>query len=324
MDRTHLPPLDVVGPDGERITLRSLDRDSTVDVLARSLDVETLRVERELGPDELLAEIDELRVGARLTSLPSLPYPVPDTERSQPVVEVAVVAGPSTTIWQRLGPGRHLIGRAPHVGIRLDDPAIELHHALLRIGEDRSVQVIQLCGSVPIRIDGRPWDGIVTGNEAQFSIGASAIRLRRLSSETDRDGATGMVRAASDGPVGSVEVHPSDPWRRVVWRAPYESATWSASTVTAPVPPIEPHRPALSGLIGTAVMALGAVVIAVVMANPMFMLFAGMGVVAAVATFIVGLVSTRRRRTHVRAAHTAELAAFTEGLDALHAARREY
>jgi S-DNA-T family DNA segregation ATPase FtsK/SpoIIIE len=63
-------------------------------------------------------------------------------------------------------------------------------------------------------------------------------------------------------------------------------------------------------------------VIATIMANPMFMLFAAMGAIAAVATFIVGAVTTRRKRLRLRAEHAARIDDFGAAVDALGASRR--
>ena len=167
-------------------------------------------------------------------------------------------------------------------------------------------------------------------DDTELSIGASVIRVRRCT-DTDApldirsDGVLGHL--PGDGPtsaVGSVAVHPSDPWRRIVWRAPHDAPRWSAPVATAPIAPVEPQRPSFTGLIGTGVTACGAVVIASIMGNPMFMLFAAMGVIAAVTTFIVGVVTTRRKRAGLRADHAERIEAFGAAVDALHTSRRGY
>ena len=179
MDRSTLPPLDLVGPDGDRLTVRALDRADTVGVLARRLGTDTLwTTDRELDPGERLADIDELRVGARL-GIGASPATTGSAASEPPLVEVAVVAGPSTTTWQSLPAGRHLIGRAAHATVRLDDPAIEPHHALLRVDDDGQIEVVQLTGVVPIRVDGRPWEAAVVDDDTDLTIGASVIRVRR-------------------------------------------------------------------------------------------------------------------------------------------------
>ncbi len=330
VDTSTLPPLALVGPDGDRLTVRALDRADTVGVLARRLGTETLwTAHRELDLDERLTEIDELRVGARLATAA-----VETAAHSEPpLAEIAVVAGPSTTTWQSLPAGRHLIGRAAHAAVRLDDPAIEAHHALLRIHDNGGMEVLQLTGVVPIRVDGLPWEGTAVDDDTHLTLGASVIRIRRLPSATlagsSADGRADVELARILGggttpPVGSIAAHSSDPWRRVVWRAPFDTPVWNAPTATAPTVPVEPQRPSFTGLIGTGVTACGAVVIATIMGNPMFMLFAAMGVIAAVTTFIVGLVTTRRKRTQLRAEHDERMETFADAVDALRRGRREH
>jgi len=326
VDRSTLPPLALVGPDGDRLTVRALDRADTVRDLARRLGTATLwTTHRELDPDERLAEIDELRVGTHLGAAAVAPSP-----GSEPALaEVAVIAGPSTSTWQSLSAGRHVIGRAAHASVRLDDPAIEPHHALLRIDDDGRMEVVQLTGVVPIRVDGSPWEGTAVNDDTRLTLGASVVRIRRLESAPTADDRTDgehfrILGGGTTAAVGSIAVHPSDPWRRVVWRAPFDAPHWEASTATAPVDPVEPQRPSLTGLIGAGVTACGAVVIATIMGNPMFMLFAVMGVVAAVTTFIVGVVTTRRKQTKLRVQHVERMGAFVAAVDALHASRRDH
>ncbi len=329
VDRSTLPPLDLVGPDGDRLTVRALDRADTVGVLARRLGTDTLwTTDRELDPGERLADIDELRVGACLGIGASPPTTGPAASEP-PLVEVAVMAGPSTTTWQSLPAGRHLIGRAAHATVRLDDPAIEPHHALLRVDDDGQIEVVQLTGVVPIRVDGRPWEAAVVDDDTDLTIGASVIRVRRLRRGVAQlgehvDGVLGDLLGSATPALGSVAVHPSDPWRRVVWRAPYATPRWNAPTATAPVAVVEPQRPSFTGLIGTGVTACGAVVIATIMGNPMFMLFAAMGVIAAVTTFIVGVVTARRKRARLRVEHAERIAAFGSAVDTLHTSRRAH
>ena len=334
MEPSTLPPLEIIGPDGDRVIVRALDRNDTVGDLARRLDARTLRTTRHLDPDERLADVDEMCIGARLDEGETPGHPgaggrrCPDT---RPLIEVAVVAGPSVTSWRGLPAGRHLIGRAPHAEIRLEDPAVEPHHALLRILEDGTATVVQLTGTVPLRVAGRIWDGVLTGDETCVAIGASVVHLRRAGedsapAETNESvpAPASIVGARVADPVGSIAAHPSDPWRRVVWRSPHRAPSWTAPTISAPVAPVEPERPSFAGLTGTAATACGAVVVALVMRNAMFMLFAAVGVLAALATFVVGVVTTRRKRSRIRVDHARDLAAFVDALDAVQEARREH
>ena len=305
--------------------MRALDRNGTVGALADRLGSETLwTTRRELDPDERLTEIDELRVGARLGSA-AVATP---TGSGPELVEVAVVAGPSTATWQSLSAGRHLIGRAPHATIRVDDPGVERYHALLRIDDDGRIGIVQLTGVVPIRVGAHALESAVVDDDTQLTVGASVIRIRRLRPATasphEVDHDAGRIGAPNRPAIGSIAAHPSDPWRRVVWRAPYDPPRWDPPTAVAPVASVEPPRASFTGLIGTGVTACGAVVIATIMGNPMFVLFAAMGVIAAVTTFLVGAITTRRKRAQVRAAHATRIVAFGDAVDALHAGRRDH
>jgi DNA segregation ATPase FtsK/SpoIIIE, S-DNA-T family len=321
-----LPPLDIVGPDGVRLTLRALDRNDTAGLLAQRLGSDALWATRELHPNERLADIDELRFGTRLTR--SRPASTSGDESS--IVEVAVVAGPAVTTWRSLPVGRSLIGRARYAGIQVDDPAIEAHHAVLQTEEDGAIGAVQLTGSVPMRIDGRVVDAAtqpVVGS--RIALGSSVIELRAPSRVRDqselaqRHGGIGVGTGFGTG-VGSLAAHPSDPWRRIVWRAPYEQERWGAPVVIAPAAPMLPQRPALAGLIGAGVTAVGAMVVALVMRNPMVMMFALMGVGATVVTYAVGVGTSRRERRRVQADHRQTVDRFRAALSELRRDRFGY
>lgn len=338
--RQSLPPLDVIGPDGHRITLRALDRDDTVAALADRLGAPGLCIpERSLLDDERLATIEELRVGVRLDAAPtssSPPWTGGDSDvqfdreaGADAVVEVAVVTGPSATDWVPLAPGRHLLGRAPHAAVRLDDPTVEPHHALLLVSIHGDVEMVQLSGAVPVRIEGRPLEfGATIAMGDRAVVGSSTIRFRapRLDRSGPSIGAVGTnglgVVRSELGSGGTIAEHPTDPWRRIVWRAPYQPPSWSTQPVVAPVAAKEPQRPALTGLIGVGVTAMGAVVIARVMGNAMFMLFAAMALIGSLTTFAVGTITARRKRSKLRKEHAERVDAFRDSVEQLHARRR--
>lgn len=66
-----------------------------------------------------------------------------------------VAAGPDAGSSFALEPGRWLVGRARGCAVRLDDPAVEAHHALLVVDGD-GVGVLQLTGRCPVLVDGAP------------------------------------------------------------------------------------------------------------------------------------------------------------------------
>ena len=330
MANTLLPPLDVLGPGGDRITLRALDRTDTVGGLAERLGTNCLwTTDRVLRSSERLADIDELRIGARLGTDPDLPWSASSTadSDSRAVVDVAVVGGPAASNWVALPAGRHLVGRAAHARLHLDDPSVEPHHGLLLVEADGGVEIVQLSGAVPIRIEGRALEsGTEIGLHDRITIGSSTLRFRTprtMWANTSQSSESDLVCSAVE-PAGTIAAHPTDPWRRIVWRAPHRPPTWSPQPVVAPVAAKEPARPALTGLIGVAVTAMGAVVIAQVMGNVMFMLFAAMGVIASLTTFAVGTITARRKRSKMRVEHAGHVEAFRSAVDHLHAARREH
>ncbi len=110
------------------------------------------------------------------------------------VVELAVVAGPSCTVWRPLPPGRHAVGRAASADIRLDDDSVELHHGVLDVDDIGSMVFIQLTGRVPVRIGGQPCDRtqrVVPGDS--LLIGASRIDVRAVGDQADQAGRTSPV-----------------------------------------------------------------------------------------------------------------------------------
>ena len=91
-----------------------------------------------------------------------------DTETALGVaIEFAVTSGPAVSSWQPLASGRHHLGRGRHVSIRIDDPLIEPHHAVVDVDADGTFEVIQLTGVVPIRVR----DSVVT-------LGSSVVEFR--------------------------------------------------------------------------------------------------------------------------------------------------
>ncbi len=321
--------------------MRSLDRSDTVGALAERLGADALwTTNRALSGSERLAEIDELRIGARLGSGPcpssSIARPLFDARSGgdrEVVVEVAIVSGPAASSWVPVPAGRHLVGRSGHARLHLDDPAVELHHALLIVGdrvgpddadESRLVEIVQLSGAVPIRVGGRVLE---SGERIAFgeriTIGSSTMQFRRPRGRPESGDETGSQHAATDvlRSGGTIAAHASDPWRRIVWRAPFQEDAWAPTPLVAPPATKDPARPAPTGLIGVAVTAAGAVVISQVMGNPMFMLFAAMGVIASLTTCAVGAIAARRTRSKRRAEHDERIATFRLSVEQLHLAR---
>jgi DNA segregation ATPase FtsK/SpoIIIE, S-DNA-T family len=329
----QLPPLDVVSPTGDLVTISHLDGDTTVASLAASLRVPALGVDgTDLDQACPVARTDAIRRGVHLTAAGSTrdrPASVDDgvevpssnaTEGEQPEastrrsVDVAVIVGPACSTWHELPVGRHVVGRARHADLAIADPALEPHHALIDVDADANVTFTQLAGAVPVLIDGEPAARApISRDGCRVTLGASVVEFR-----LGRRSSLGEPRQHG----GSIAPHVSDPWRRMVWRAPVDAPTWNRAPITPPQRGDERPGPALTSLVGAAVAALGAIVIASVMNNPMFLVFAGVGAIAALSTWCVGAAVAARQRRGVRNDHRRDIERFRTALDELVAARR--
>lgn len=334
MAEKQLPPLDVVSPSGDPVTITSLDAGTSVAELAASLGVPSLGVDGEaLDQERPVADTNAIRRGAQLTST-ALASDRPDVssgdggtattsapddgsvsfERPHRVVEVAVIAGPACSLWRELPVGRHVVGRARHADLVIADPVVEPHHALLDVDDDANVALTQLAGSVPMLVDGEPV-AVATNlaDGSRVTIGASLVELRIGPSRQ---------RTAARPHGGSIAAHVTDPWRRMVWRSPDDTPAWNPTPIAPPHRGDERAGPALTSLVGAVVAALGAVVIATVMNNAMFLVFAGIGALAALSTWCVGAIAAARQRRGVRRDHRGEVERFRHDLDRLVASRR--
>ena len=207
-------------------------------------------------------------------------HSLPDTQ------PVSSAAGPADGSWSACwvsGPdgGRSfafsatsdvVVGRAAKADIRCDDPLLEPFH--LRVRRDgQGWAVVQLAGRPPARITG---DSI--------SVGSSTLALTR-SRRTGRErGITGDVGAEA----GRTRI--------TVNRTPRTVPSWEAVPVQRRTVGPAPAAPGNGGLLPATVALAGAAVIALVVGQSMFMLFGLIGAAVAIATWIGGRVTYRRRR----------------------------
>jgi hypothetical protein len=91
-------------------------------------------------------------------------------------VRIELTAGPDAGRHVELAAGTHLLGRAPHCDLRIDDPALEAHHLLIDVSEDGVVGVTQLAGRAPVVLDGLCYDGRATVGRI-VEIGESRLEL---------------------------------------------------------------------------------------------------------------------------------------------------
>ena len=222
------------------------------------------------------------------------------------LVMVVQVAGPAVGAPVRLGPGRHLVGRARGAAVRLADPHVEPHHALLDVGVDGAVTILQLAGRVPVIVGDTPVDGpAVLRHHVTVELGAS--RFLVAAPPPDRPS------VATGGSAG-------DPWRRSVLRGPRSAA---AEPVAGATPPPQPTESAVGGwgATGAVVSLVGSIVIAVILRQPVFALLGAVGALASIAAAGTGRAREargrrRRRRRDDEAcrAFAVDLAASADGL----------
>ncbi len=305
-----IPSCDVI-VDGRRTTLRPSAATDTIADLARALDGEPeagLRIDgRLVAAIRLLTECG-LHVGAEV-ALPG--GPGSREPRSGSVVEVAVIAGPSCDGWRALPTGRHSVGRSPAARLRLDDPAVELHHGIVDIDVDGSITFTQLTGRVPSRLDGESCASAQVAAGQSLQVGASRLTFRHRPpgrTEPSPLGA-GSIADADRG---------RDPWRRVVRRGPIRPSDPAMTPVSVPEATREHRAPPLVGLVGAAVAVAGAGLMAAVLGQAMFALFAAIGAAASLATWAVGAIGARRSRSRAVALHRRQVDEFVAALHSAH------
>jgi len=307
---------------GERLTIRPGTADDRVRDLLAALGRGTdgrLVVGGAVIPDgRRLDAVAGLRHGATIDLCDSGRAPVDGREavdaeggNAVGVVGASITGGPACAPWIALTPGRHAVGRAPDSRLRLGDPAAEPHHGLLVVDEDGSVEFIQLTGRVPVRVAGRPADGsqmIAAG--ADVVIGSSVVRV-------------GPRPAPPPFGAGSLDRVPDDPWRLVVRRAPSRQPFWSEPQLRLPAPLDDHPRPPATGLLGAAIGIVGAAVMALLLRQPLFAVFALVGAAASLSTWIGGVLGARRRRRRAADRARSEHQRFRNELAAACAARVE-
>ena len=304
----QLPTCEATGPDGARLVVHPHAATDSVADLARALDLPpntTLAIDgRPVDAHERLVSTG-LRVGSTVTvARPDAPVIGP--QQPGDGVRIAVSVGPACSPSITLPPGRHTLGRAATAAIRVDDPAVELHHGVVDVAADGAATFTQLTGTFPATIDGDPCrpDHPIVGS---LTIGNSRVVLRP-NAEADL------------APTGSIVPAERDPWRSTVRRGPVAPGDQSADRLEVPEPPTEHRAPPLTTLVGAGIAALGAGVLAAVLGQLLFAMFAAVGAVASLATWAVGALVARRDRRRAVTAHRRAAADFEQTLRAAHVA----
>ncbi|MEP7203254.1 MAG: FtsK/SpoIIIE domain-containing protein [Ilumatobacteraceae bacterium] len=203
------------------------------------------------------------------------------------VWDLVWVAGPDAGGTALLGDGDHVVGRAPGVAARCDDPALEPHHLLIQVSEGGAL-LRQLTGQVPVRIDGEVLTNpTVVVAAARLEIGHSILSLRR------RD----LTAPGHNPDPANLTATPGGTF---LVRHPRAATTLSPDLLKQQAP----HQTSteVSGGILPAVLALGGSgLIAVLLHQPMFLLFGALGAIVAFGTWGGQRISfSRRRRRDVR------------------------
>lgn len=184
--------------------------------------------------------------------------------------------GPDAGATHDLGVGRHLVGRAHTADVRCDDPSLQPHHALAEVRLDGGLVLTQLTGRTPMLIDGLVIAGEATApNGSVIELGASTIEFRRATGTTDSGGAH-IVDCA-------------------LIRSPRALPEWQPANPTPPPTPVVGHDSA-AGLVPALLGLVGAGAIALVMQQPMFLLFGALGGLVAIGSWAAQRIASRRTR----------------------------
>jgi hypothetical protein len=116
-------------------------------------------------------------------------------------VKIALTAGPDAGRHVELATGSHLLGRAPHCSLRIDDPALEAHHLIIDVGDDGGVELAQLAGRAPVMVDGTCADGWATWGRV-VEVGESRLELVPDASPIDPPSVAPVALAGCADPVG--------------------------------------------------------------------------------------------------------------------------
>ncbi len=208
--------------------------------------------------------------------------PAGATEPATPVGAVVLVeceTGPAVSPPSRLAPGRHVIGRATGAAVRLLDDAVELHHGVLDVDTD-GARFTQLTGRTPCDTHDR--EGGSRRPLVAVTLGASRLRV-------------GPLDAAAAHASAALKARPRDPWRATLHRTPRQQSVWVPAPIDVPDAERALRRASGVGVAGALASLIGGVVVAVVMRNPMFLVFSAVGALVALATRL-GVRTTERRR----------------------------
>ena len=210
-------------------------------------------------------------------------------------------AGPDAGGATVLGYGSHVVGRALGAAVQCDDVALEPHHLLIEVSAG-GARIGQLSGGLPVRVDGEALgEPVVIVAAARVEIGHSVLVVRPgdlTAPGQGRDPANITVTASGN----------------VVVRCPRAAVTWAPVAVRPPAQQPD-HRETSGGVLPALLALAGAGLVAVLLHQPMFLIFGALGAIVAFGTWGGQRFTVfRRRRNDVRT-RLAEMADFEQAIE---------
>ena len=185
--------------------------------------------------------------------------------------------------------------------MRCDDRAVEPHHLLIEIST-RGAMLRQLTGRIPVRVDGEALTGSSTiAATTRLEIGHSVLTahpgdLTAPGQQTDR----GNITATANG--------------SVVVRRPRATQHWTPDAACRPADRSDRDEPG-GGMLPALLALAGAGLVAVLLHQPMFLLFGALGAIVAVGTWGGQRISGFRRRRHDAMTREEDAATFERAVE---------
>ena len=297
---------DCIDRYGERMCVSGVGDDTTVGEVAVALGIfshesDALTVDGS-AVDRRCRVIDsELVHGSRI-GLGAAP---PSTRA---IVMVATwIAGPDAGRSVSLSVGTHVIGRSSGAPIRCNDRAIELHHAQVEVFADQTMRVSQLGGRGDVTVDGAALcdtTRVVPGQ--RIAVGDSILEVRRPTEQTT----IGRADSGTSSPSPRVS---RDPWRIPFVRVPRALHAFEPAAVAAPRRQ-GPASAGNGGLIPAVLGLVGAIAMALLLHQMMFLVFGAMGALVALGTWGAQRLGFVRSRKGADRAFDAAVRRFTDAL----------
>ena len=317
----------VADPDGRRLRIVPSSATDTIGDVARALTGAPMPmlVDGRWSPPGLrLTACPDLVEGATIVPWPGAEPPLVDTGTSvgaaadsdpvapSPGALARVVAGPACDRPVLLAPGRHGIGRAAAMSVRIDDPDVEVHQAFLDVGDDGRLTLTQLTGRTAIVVDQQPIAGTADLRPgAVVRIGSSCVVVDAMRLPADAGPPTDAGRpSAARQRGGSVQAVGRHPWRRELHRTALEHDAVDPGPIPVPRAINSHPRPPATALIGAGCGVVGAVLVASLLGQLLFALVALVAACGSLVTWLVGVVGAARRRRRERRRYAADVSAF--------------